>query len=690
MGIQSDVYRSFFDRSIEGMFLTTPAGRYILVNSRLAEIYGFSSSEEMMDHFQNIKTQLYVDPSRRDDFVKAMNEAGTVLEFESQVRRKDGTIIWISENARQVRDEHGQIVHYEGTVVDITDRKLLAGTMARQQAFYHQLFHNSPLAMILLDAERSVISCNSAFERLFGYNASEIRSSSIRDKIIPDELILEAENYRAAILTGSSHTKETIRRHKDGRDIPVNMQGFPVMLEGSVAGIYYLYEDITERKAYEETIMRQAFHDSLTGLPNRHLFNDRLNRAVERSKRRESYHFAVVLMDLDRFKKVNDTLGHLVGDRLLVHVGKILHSCLRTVDTAARLGGDEFALIEEFRSRQDVLLVLDRIHALLHEPFDVGERTLQTSGSMGIVINTSEYSSAEELMRDADIAMYRAKEHRKPYQFFSREMQRELMEIMEIETDLKNAIAGQQLFLYYQPIVSLARKRLEGFEALLRWMHPSRGMMQPDHFIPIAEDTGMILPIGSWVIQEACRQLRVWTDANRLWDDLTISINVSIRQFTHIDLPGEIERSLSLYEIDPGRLRLEITESTLIQDMDEILAVLRELKRLGVKLAIDDFGTGYSSLSYLRELPVDTLKIDRSFISGENRSPDSFQIVKLVTSMARSLGMTVVAEGVEEVYQQDILRDLQCDNAQGFLYSRPLKGDGVAEWILENGFLEQR
>jgi Amt family ammonium transporter len=196
----------------------------------------------------------------------------------------------------------------------------------------------------------------------------------------------------------------------------------------------------------------------------------------------------------------------------------------------------------------------------------------------------------------------------------------------------------------------------------------------------------MILPIGSWVIQEACRQLRVWTDANRLWDDLTISINVSIRQFTHIDLPGEVERSLSLYEIDPGRLRLEITESTLIQDMDEILAVLRELKRLGVKLAIDDFGTGYSSLSYLRELPVDTLKIDRSFISGENRSPDSFQIVKSVTSMARSLGMTVVAE----VYQQDILRDLQCDNAQGFLYSRPLKGDGVAEWILENGFLEQR
>lgn len=686
MQSEADIYRSFFDHSIEGIFLTTPAGKYIMANPRLAAIYGFTSTEELIDSFENIQTELYVDPGRRDDFVHAMQTQGNVLQFESQVRRKDGSTIWISENARQVLGPDGS-VHYEGTVVDITERKEMEAAISRQQAFYHQLFHKSPLAMILLDADRNVISCNPAFELLFGHRMEEICKQSVRDKLIPENLILEAENYRAAVLSGLTATKETVRLHRDGRPIPVNIQGFPVLMDNEVAGIYYLYQDITERKNHEATIMRQAFHDPLTGLPNRNLFNERLTRAVERSKRRDSYHFALVLMDLDRFKKINDTLGHLMGDQLLKHVGSILHACVRSVDTAARLGGDEFAIIlEEFHSKQDVLLILDRIQNLLREPLQIGDRTLHTSGSMGIVINTSEYSTAEDLMRDADIAMYRAKEHRKPYQFFSREMQRELLEIMEIETDLKKAVTGRQLELHYQPIISLARKRLEGFEALLRWDHPSRGMIQPDRFIPIAEDTGMILPIGNWVIQEACRQLRVWTDANAQWHNLTMSVNVSIRQFTQIDLPGEIEKSLRSNRIDPARLRLEITESTLIQDFQEILTVLRELKAMGVKLAIDDFGTGYSSLSYLRELPVDTLKIDRSFISGDNRNMDSYEIVKSVTAIARTLGMTVVAEGVEEKYQQELLAELHCDNAQGFLYSEPLRGEGVAAWITKNGY----
>lgn len=687
MQFEADIYRSFFDHSIEGIFLTTPAGKYLMANSRLAAIYGFSSTEELIESFENIQTQLYVDPGRRDDFVHAMQTHGNVLQFESQVRRKDGSLIWISENARQVLGPDGKVIHYEGTVVDITQRKEMEAAISRQQAFFHQLFHKSPLAMILLDADRSVISCNSTFELLFGHRLEEIRKENVRDRLIPENLILEAENYRAAILSGLTATKETIRLHRDGRPIPVNMQGFPVMMDNEVAGIYYLYQDITERKNHEATIIRQAFHDPLTGLPNRNLFNERLTRAVERSKRRDSYHFALVLMDLDRFKKINDTLGHLTGDQLLVHVGSILQACVRSVDTAARLGGDEFAIIlEEFHSKQDVLLILDRIQAMLREPLQIGDRTLHTSGSMGIVINTTEYTTAEDLMRDADIAMYRAKEHRKPYQFFSREMQRELLEIMEIETDLKKAVSSKQLQLHYQPIVSLMRKRLEGFEALLRWEHPSRGMIQPDRFIPIAEDTGMILPIGNWVIQEACRQLRVWTDANSLWHSLTMSVNVSIRQFTQVDLAGEIEKSLRSNRIDPGRLRLEITESTLIQDFQEILTVLRELKAMGVKLAIDDFGTGYSSLSYLRELPVDTLKIDRSFISGDTQGRDSYEIVKSVTAIARTLGMTVVAEGVEETYQQELLAELHCDNAQGFLYSEPLRGEGVAAWITQNGY----
>ncbi|MCE9598600.1 MAG: EAL domain-containing protein [Spirochaetia bacterium] len=680
------VYRSFFDHSVEGIFLTTPAGKYLLVNLRLAEIYGFVSGEELIEYFKNIRTELYVDPRRRDEFIHAVESTGAVFQFESQVRRKDGSIIWISENARQVKDSDGNISYYEGTVVDITERKLLESAMDRQRAFYKQLFYNSPLSMVLMDADRNVIECNSSFELLFGYSLGEIRQRSVRELIIPKELLLESENYRVAILSGITVPKETIRLHKDGRAIPVTMQAFPVIIENAIAGIYYIYEDITERKSYEDTITRQAFHDPLTALPNRNLFNERLNRAVERSKRRDSYHFALVLMDLDKFKKINDTLGHLMGDQLLCHVGNILRSCVRAVDTAARMGGDEFALIlEEFQSKQDVLTILDRIQVLLREPVSIMGHVLQTSGSMGIVINTEDYATGEELMRDADIAMYRAKEHRKPYQFFSIEMQQELMATMEIETDLKQALTREELSLHYQPIVSLAQNRLEGFEALLRWEHPVHGMMPPERFIPIAEDTGLILSIGNWVIMEACRQLRHWTDEDSSLRNLVMSVNVSIRQFTQIDLPAEILKTLNYYDLEPARLRLEITESMLIRDLDEILVVLRKLKSMGIKLAIDDFGTGYSSLSYLKDLPVDCLKIDRSFISGDDQSPDSYQIVKSVTAMAQTLGMTVVAEGVEEKYQQELLRDLHCDNAQGFLYSKAIKGDSIAAWIRTNG-----
>lgn len=680
------VYRSFFDHSVEGIFLTTPAGKYLLVNRRLAEIYGFTSSEELIEYFTNIKTELYVDPHRRDEFVREVETNGSVYQFESQVRTKGGSIIWISENARQVKDANGNVSYYEGTVVDITERKLLQAAMDRQRAFYEQLFHNSPLSMVLMDADRNVIECNSSFEHLFGYSLAELKAGSMRELIVPQDLLLESENYRVAILSGITIPKETLRLHKDGRSIPVTMQAFPVIIENSIAGIYYIYEDITERKTYEDTITRQAFHDPLTALPNRNLFNERLNRAVERSKRRDSYHFALVLMDLDKFKKINDTLGHLMGDQLLCHVGNILRSCVRAVDTAARMGGDEFALIlEEFQSKQDVLTILDRIQTLLREPVSIMGHVLQTSGSMGIVINTEDYSTGEELMRDADIAMYRAKEHRKPYQFFSIEMQQELMATMEIETDLKQALTREELSLHYQPIVSLAQNRLEGFEALLRWEHPVHGMMPPERFIPIAEDTGLILSIGNWVIMEACRQLRHWMDEDESLRNLVMSVNVSIRQFTQIDLPAEISKTLKYYDLEPARLRLEITESMLIRDLDEIVSVLRKLKSMGVKLAIDDFGTGYSSLSYLKDLPVDCLKIDRSFISGDDQSPDSYQIVKSVTAMAQTLGMTVVAEGVEEKYQQELLRDLHCDNAQGFLYSRAIKGDSIAAWIRTNG-----
>jgi len=677
------IYRNLFDHAVEGIFITSIEGRYLLVNSRLAEIYGFDSTEELMQHFEDIGSQLYVEPGRRQEFAAAMQKHGQVLQFESQVRRKDGRIIWISENARWMQDEVSGEPYYEGTVIDITDRKQMERSLARQTILYHQLFDSAPIGIILLDTDRRVKMCNAAFESILGFPAAEILGSTLQDRIVPEERLLEAENYRALILSGHLTTLETERRHRDGTLIPVSIQAFPVVMDNEISGVYFIYQDISERKQNEAIIAHQAFHDALTGLPNRYLFNERLNRALERA-RRKPYPFALVLMDLDRFKKINDTLGHLTGDKLLVEVGKVLTRSIRATDTAARLGGDEFALLlEEFTSSEDILMILNRIQSLLHYDLEIDGQHLQTGGSMGIVVFEDAYRTAEDLLRDADIAMYRAKEQQKPYQFFSSEMQRDLLELLDMENALKAAIENQELELVYQPVVSLSSSRLEGFEALVRWNRPGRGLVSPERFIPVAEDTGMILPIGAWVLREALRRLKIWTELGG--GDVFMSVNVSIRQFTHGDLVGLVRDALEEAGIPPRLLRLEITESTLMSDLSHVLEIAHRLRALGVTLAIDDFGTGYSSLSYLKELPINCLKIDRSFISGTGGdSKDSYHIIRSVMSMARNLGITVIAEGVENEDQAELLRGLSCENAQGYHYSRPLSAQDAESFILDN------
>ncbi|MBE7440204.1 MAG: EAL domain-containing protein [Spirochaetales bacterium] len=675
----SRVYRNLFDHAVEGIFITSVEGRYLLVNNRLAEIYGFEDPHELMLHFEDIGTQLYVEPERRTEFARAMEKHGQVLQFESQVRRKDGAIIWISENARLMQDETSGAPYYEGTVIDITDRKQMERSLERQTILYHQLFDGAPVGIVLLDADRHVRMCNPAFESLFGWRATDILGSHLQSAIIPPDRLTEAENYRALILSGHSATLETERLHRDGTLIPVSVQGFPVVIDNEINGIYFIYQDISERKQNEAIIVHQAFHDALTGLPNRNLFNERLSRALERAKRKP-YPFALVLIDLDRFKKVNDTMGHLTGDKLLIEVGKILTSAIRATDTAARLGGDEFALLlEDFHSSDEITGILNRIQDRLHHGIEVNGQRLQSAGSMGIVVYEDTYHAAEDLMRDADIAMYRAKEQQKPYIFFSAEMQRNILEMIEMEAALKAAIENDELELVYQPIVALSSNRLEGFEALLRWQRPGRGLIAPDLFIPVAEDTGMILPIGAWVLKKALQQLKAWSGRA----DLIMSVNVSIRQFTHGDLVTLVRDALNEANIEPHRLRLEITESTLISDLGQVLQIAHNLRGLGVKLAIDDFGTGYSSLSYLNELPVDCLKIDRSFIqAAAQENKDSYHIIKSVLGMARDLGVTVVAEGVEYESQQDLLRELDCDNAQGYLYSRPLSAEEAGQFFM--------
>jgi len=671
-------YRHLFDNAVEGIFLTTPDGRYLDVNTALANIYGFSSPHDLITHCRDIKRQLYVEPERRDQFIHLLGRDNKVIGFESQVRKKDGEVIWITENARAVHDDHGRISHYEGTVMDITDRKRTEADLEVQRAYFSQLFANSPQAIVIIDTRRNVVNCNRGFEELFGYRAVDIIGFGMRALIVPEELLAECENLRNAILAGETVQCETSRRHRNGSLIPVDMIGFPIRVGETINGTIYIYQDISERKSFEAQITHQAFHDALTGLPNRTLFGERLERALERSRRRPELFYAVLMIDLNKFKAVNDHLGHPAGDRLLIEVGKRLSTCVRAVDTVARLGGDEFAIIlEEFASNKALLKVARRMHAALCEPFSLHDTDVTPGASIGIVPRIAAYPSAEEVLRDADIAMYKAKQQGKGLVLFDKRMHQELVESINLEAELRELLTKDGLTgltLHYQPIVTVADERLEGFEALIRWDHPLRGMVPPDRFIPLAEETGLIVDLGKWVITEACRQLKSWQETLACARHLTMSVNVSCRQFAKPGLVEHVIEALRLNELDPACLKIEVTESVLMHDVSRTVTELSRLRGLGVQIAIDDFGTGYSSLSYLRRMPIDHLKIDRSFISGFDNTRENDQIVRSIIALARSLGLTVVAEGVENQDQLDRLRALDCDRAQGFMFSRPVDG----------------
>jgi diguanylate cyclase (GGDEF)-like protein len=426
-------------------------------------------------------------------------------------------------------------------------------------------------------------------------------------------------------------------------------------------------------------LTHQAFYDSLSELPNRALFMDRLERALARADRRDRA-VAVLFLDLDNFKVVNDSLGHLAGDRLLVAAAKRLSVCLRRNDTLARFGGDEFTiLLEDVRDIHEVTLVAKRIQGALRTPFVVNERTVFTTASIGIALSSPEHHTPDVLLRDADLALYRAKTHGKArYEVFDPAMNADAMHRLELETDLRNAIQNGELLAYYQPLIELASGRLCGMETLVRWKHPTRGMVSPGEFIPLAEETGLIVPIGHWVLEEACRQLLDW---QRQYPDalpLTVNVNLSGRQFLHATLVEEIAQVLAQTPIAPHSLKLEVTESVMMQDAAAAIEVLRRLKALGVQIAIDDFGTGYSSLAYLRRFPVDTLKIDHSFVDRLETDPEDVAIVRTVVALAKTLRLEVTVEGVETAVQAALVREMGCDVGQGYYFARPMPAADLA------------
>lgn len=444
-----------------------------------------------------------------------------------------------------------------------------------------------------------------------------------------------------------------------------------------------LKQEISDRQRIEDQLVHSAFHDKLTGLPNRALFMDRLEHAIERTKRREDYLFAVLFLDLDRFKVVNDSLGHMVGDQLLLAIASRIKACLRSSDTVARLGGDEFTiLLEDINDVSDAKRLANRIQEELMLPFNLSGHEVFTTASIGIALSATGYDLPEQLLRDADTALYRAKARGKAcYEVFDKAMHACAIALLQLENDLWRAIERQEFRIHYQPIISLKSGKINGFEALVRWQHPDRGLIYPIEFIPMAEETGLIIPIGWWVLREACRQIHLWQEQFPASPPLTISVNISSKQFSQHDLSAQIEQMLQEINLDPRTLKLELTESAIMANAESANVMLSQLRHLGVQLYMDDFGTGYSSLSYLHRFPIDTLKIDRSFVSRRSVDDENSEIVRTIITLAHNLRIHVSAEGVETTEQLDLLRALKCEYAQGYFFSKPLDGEAASALI---------
>ncbi len=605
----------------------------------------------------------------------------TLPRYETKLLTKDGTDRWVDFAATTITLE-GRPAGL-AAAVDITEQRLAEGAVRESDRRIRDILENVQLIALTLDREGAITFANEYLLELLGYGEEEVVGQDWFELAVPAERRPPLrQNFQGEMASGAvapHHESEIVTRLGERRLVSWNNTVLQT-LSGEVSGMACLGVDVTERRRVEEQLVHDAFHDALTGLPNRALFMDRLGSAMARSVRKPNYLFAVLFLDVDRFKTVNDSLGHRAGDQLLIQIGRALAGVLRPGDTVARLGGDEFTiLLDDLASSQDALRVTERVRDSLNSPFTIGGHEVFATASIGIALSSSRHEQPEELVRNADTAMYHAKaDGRGTYKVFDTSMHAQAITLLETESDLRRAVERQGFLLHFQPIVEIASGRVAGMEALIRWEHSKRGLVSPLEFVHLAEETGLIFEIGSWALTAACRALRGWDDLGR---HLTMSVNLSTRQFNQPDLVEKVAATLQGAGLEPRRLKLEVTESVLMSNAEAAVITLRRLHDLGVHVCIDDFGTGYSSLSYLLRLPADTLKIDRSFVVAMGEGVRHAEIVRAIVALGRSLGMEVVAEGVETPDQRERLLALQCPYAQGFLYGRPMDEERARVWL---------
>lgn len=670
LSVSEQRFRDLFDNAPVGYHEIDAQGRYTRVNQTEAKMLGYEQ-EEMLGRYA---WEFVAEKSSKAAVERKLAGEVDLAPFERTFLAKDGSHIPVLVEDRLLKDTRGEACGIRTTVIDISARKRAEAALKDSEARYRQLVELSPDGIVVYRNGR-ILFVNAAAVRLVGAQR-------------PDQLlgrralrfVHPASRYRVLELDREIALREVpvpLCEQKlmrlDGSAVDVEVSAMPFASQRGTA-IQVVIRDITERKLVEQQIRSLAYHDGLTGLPNRVLFNDRLSVALAQAHRTQQP-VGVLFVDLDHFKEINDSLGHSAGDGLLQLVAARLHGCVREGDTLARLGGDEFILLlPGLADSIEAAYMAEKILEELRHPFKVHGRELFVTASIGVSVYPNDGLDVEALVKHSDIAMYRAKEHgRDTYQLYTAGMNARALERLAIEHKLRKALAQDELLVFYQPLVDLQSGQVAGVEALVRWKHPELGLLEPQQFIHIAETTGLILPIGWWVLRTACTQVRAWQLLG--YENLSASVNISARQFGQANLVEEVVSALESSGLDPKHLDLEITESCAIKNAEAAARTLKELSDFGVRISIDDFGTGYSSLSYLKRLRINTLKIDRSFVRDIATDLDDAAIAKAIIAMAHSLKLSVVAEGVETTEQLSFFAAHQCDKIQGFYFSRPLPAE---------------
>jgi diguanylate cyclase (GGDEF)-like protein/PAS domain S-box-containing protein len=681
--------RSSFRDAAIGMALVGTDGRWLQVNRFLCQMLGYAEEELLSRTFKDI--------SHPDDLDVSVSRVGELLEgkregyqLEKRYLHADGHPVWAALSVSAVRDPVGNPLYLISQMQDITERKEAEEKIEEAEERYRTLVERIPVVTYIqeLSPFGRTIYISPQYESIKGYSREEALSEPnhwLRILHPDDRERVLAEDERTD-RTGEPFVAEYRQIAKDGSVVCVRDEATLVHNEKGEP-LYWLgiQTDVTERKVLEERLEHQALHDSLTDLPNRSLFLDRLGHALSHIGRKKGCRVAVLYMDLNNFKSVNDSLGHEVGDGLLVAMAERLKGCMRPEDTLARIGGDEFVvLLEDAQNPDEPVRVAQRIIDVLTNPFLLDGKELYARASIGIAMGGDRTKEPGDLLRDADTAMYWAKDEGSGYKVFDPAMHERAIGRLEAENDLRRAIEREEFVVHYQPIVSLHSGEPFAFEALVRWDHPERGLLNPDEFVPLAEESGLVVPMGEQVLREACLRARQWQAEHPRLPPLMMCVNLSARQLTRPDLAEMVEGILKETGLEGGCLTLDVTETVYVRALEGNTMDLDRLRSMEVRISIDDFGTGYSSLSYLKRLPADAIKIDKSFVRGLGEDIGDTAIVRTVVELAHTFGMEAIAEGVETEEQAELLREMGCDFAQGFHLSKPLPPDDVSRLLADN------